>query len=241
MHQILSFIQISSPSKLSSWKLCQLKRCRTWELRVKFYLGQNENCSLKDSTSGSSEELFYSSSGGKSIYKILVKGSSVQWSANFKRGFLLVTRSWCHHEELSTSLHWTRLHQNLIYWLSSTAALEQFLRATWGAVFHEGFSAFLDTRRYKDWDPEISSQKYLSKDLFHQFLWSTGCLTLYPEFPAGVLKVSRWSSTGRWQMLTCLLFPCWRVFLAGASLWLTFAYLSHVLSYHLHHFMYHSS
>ena len=28
-----------------------------WELRVKFYLGQNEECSLGDSTSDSSEEL----------------------------------------------------------------------------------------------------------------------------------------------------------------------------------------
>ena len=45
----------------------------------------------------------------------------------------------------------------------------------------------------------------------------------------GVLKVSRYSSAGRWRMLMVLLFPCWRVFLARASLQLTFAYLSCVL------------
>ena len=37
----------------------------------------------------------------------------------------------------------------------------------------KGLSAFLDMRRCKDWDHEISSWKYLSKDLFHQFSWNT--------------------------------------------------------------------
>ena len=33
-------------------------------------------------------------------------------------------------------------------------------------------------------------EKYLiSKDLFHQFPWSTECLSLHPELPPGVLKV----------------------------------------------------
>ena len=44
-------------------------------VRVKFYLGQNENCSLGDcSTSDSSEELFQRGSGGRSTCKLLVKG-----------------------------------------------------------------------------------------------------------------------------------------------------------------------
>ena len=44
-------------------------------VRVKFYLGQNENCSLGDcSTSDSSEELFQRGSGGRSTCKMLVKG-----------------------------------------------------------------------------------------------------------------------------------------------------------------------
>ena len=42
--------------------LGQLKKC-TWEFQVKFYLGQNEDCSLGDSTSASSEKLLQRSRG----------------------------------------------------------------------------------------------------------------------------------------------------------------------------------
>lgn len=45
------------------------------------------------------------------------------------------------------------------------------------------FDAFLDVWGGKDRDYEISSWKYLSKDLFHQFSWSTKCLILNPELP----------------------------------------------------------
>ena len=38
-------------------------------------------------------------------------------------------------------------------------------------------------KRCEDWDREISSRKYISKDPFHQF--GTECLTLHPEFPSG--------------------------------------------------------
>ena len=41
---------------------------------MKFYLGQNEDCSLEGSLSDSSVRLLQSSRGGKSIYKVLVKG-----------------------------------------------------------------------------------------------------------------------------------------------------------------------
>ena len=41
---------------------------------VKFYWGQNEDCSPRGSISDSSERLLQRSSGGKSIYKVLVKG-----------------------------------------------------------------------------------------------------------------------------------------------------------------------
>ena len=43
-----------------------------WELWVKFYLYQNEDCSLGDSTSNSSEK-FQRGNGEKSIYMILMK------------------------------------------------------------------------------------------------------------------------------------------------------------------------
>ena len=71
----------------------------------------------------SSERLLQSSSGGRSACKILVKGSSVQSSACFTKGF----------------------------------------RKSQGAdVTVKGFSSFLDMRRCKDWDHEISSWKYLA-------------------------------------------------------------------------------
>ena len=41
---------------------------------MKFYLGQNEDCSLGGSISDSSERLLQSGSGGRPIYKVLVKG-----------------------------------------------------------------------------------------------------------------------------------------------------------------------
>ena len=66
----------------------------------------------------SSQRLLQSSSGGRSACKILVKGSSVQSSACFTKGF----------------------------------------RKSQGAdVTVKGFSSFLDMRRCKDWDHEISS------------------------------------------------------------------------------------
>ena len=52
------------------------KRCTTWELWVKFYLVQNEDCSQGGSISDSSERLLQSGSGGKSIYKIILSINS---------------------------------------------------------------------------------------------------------------------------------------------------------------------
>ena len=49
-------------------------RCTTWQLWVKFYLGQNEDCSPGGSTSGSSERPLHRGSGGSSLYKVLVNG-----------------------------------------------------------------------------------------------------------------------------------------------------------------------
>ena len=49
------------------------KRCITRKLQVKFYLGQNEDPSLRGSNSDYSERLLQRDSGGTSIYKVLVK------------------------------------------------------------------------------------------------------------------------------------------------------------------------
>ena len=59
---------------LTTLTMLTKKRCTTWELCVKFYLGQNEDCSPGGSISDSSERLLQSGRGGRSIYKVLVKG-----------------------------------------------------------------------------------------------------------------------------------------------------------------------
>ena len=59
-----------SPQLRSIWS----KRCKTWELWVKFYWGQNEDCSLGDSIPGSSERFLQRGTGRRSIYEILMKG-----------------------------------------------------------------------------------------------------------------------------------------------------------------------
>ena len=57
------------------------------------YLGQNEDCSLGGGLSDSSERLLQSSSGGESIYKVLVKGEfNTKKYSFYKRFFLLVIR-----------------------------------------------------------------------------------------------------------------------------------------------------
>ena len=74
-----------------------LKRCTTWELQVKFYLGQNEDCIQGASTSDSSEKLLQRGSGVRSIYKIVVK-----WKFSAIKG-LLCKRFSASHEELMSS------------------------------------------------------------------------------------------------------------------------------------------
>ena len=53
---------------------------------------QNEDCSLGGSISDSSERLLQSSSGGKSTYKVLVKGEFSAMTYSFYKRFLLVVR-----------------------------------------------------------------------------------------------------------------------------------------------------
>ena len=56
--------------------------------------GENEDCSLGDSTSDSSERLFQRGSGGRSKYKILVKGEFNALNCLLNKGFS------ASHEEL---------------------------------------------------------------------------------------------------------------------------------------------
>ena len=85
-------------SKSIWWGTCVmsiLKRFTTWELQDKFYLGKNEDCSPGDNTPDSSEKLLQRGRGGRLIYVILMKGES---STHCTKGFMLGTRSQCHHE-----------------------------------------------------------------------------------------------------------------------------------------------
>ena len=74
------------------------KRSTPWELWVKFYWGQNEDCNLGDSTSESSDKLFQRDGVGGQYMWFWWRGSSCNQALILKKGFLLVTRSWCHHE-----------------------------------------------------------------------------------------------------------------------------------------------
>ena len=77
-------------------RICWLKiLCTMCDLWVKFYLGQNEDYSLRDSISNISEELLRRGSGGVSIYVILVKGVYMRLSTHFGRNLL------SHEEQMS--------------------------------------------------------------------------------------------------------------------------------------------
>ena len=88
---------LSSPSP-SAFNLSIKKKCTTWELWVKFYWGQNEDGSPGGSISYSSERLLQSGSGESQHIRFWWRGSSIPLSPHFTKGFLLVRKSWCHHE-----------------------------------------------------------------------------------------------------------------------------------------------
>ena len=64
---------------------------RSW-VRKPWRERQNEDFSLGGSISDSSERLLQSGSGGKSIYKVLVKGEFNAMKHSFYKRFLLVMR-----------------------------------------------------------------------------------------------------------------------------------------------------
>ena len=92
----------------SIWDLSTKKRFTTLELWVKFYLGQNEDCSLGSSITDHSERLLQRGSGGRSILRFWWRGSSIPLSTHFTKGFLLVMRIWCHHKGITASLDMRR-------------------------------------------------------------------------------------------------------------------------------------
>ena len=79
--------ELQSPG--TPW-LCQFrKNCTMWELWVKLYLGWDEDCSLGDSTSESSEKLLKRGWGrGRSIYmRFWWRGSSCYQALIFAKKF----------------------------------------------------------------------------------------------------------------------------------------------------------
>ena len=88
------------------------------DVRAKFYLRQNKDCSRGYRSSDSSEKLLQRGSRGKSIFKILVKGE-----------FNAIKCLLC----------------------------KRFSVSQGADVTMKAFSAFLDMKKCKDWDHEISS------------------------------------------------------------------------------------
>ena len=77
-----------------------LRKCTVWELHVKFYLGQNEDCSLGDSTSSSSEKLLQRGGEKFSVYVILVKGEYTQSSTYYlQKVFSSLMKVTANHKE----------------------------------------------------------------------------------------------------------------------------------------------
>ena len=100
------------------------KRCTTLELWVKFYLGQNEDCSPGGSISDSSERLLQIGSGGKIIYKVLVKGEfSTMKHSFYKKAFCWSWGSDITMKGFSASLDMRRCkdwdHKNLFLKISN--------------------------------------------------------------------------------------------------------------------------
>ena len=71
------------------------KKNTMWGLCIKFYLGQNEDCSPGDSISDSSENLFQRGRREGQYICDFVKGEYIQSSTYFPRRFLLISGSFC--------------------------------------------------------------------------------------------------------------------------------------------------
>ena len=88
---------------------------------------------------------------------------------------------------------------------SQVLILQNIFRLSQGAdVTMKGFTAFLDWRKCKGWVRELSSWKYLSKDLFHQFPWSPLPWMPLPPLPWMPLSACwRWNTTGFTRAFCC--------------------------------------
>ena len=102
--------------------------------------------------------------------------------------------------------------QYIIFWwkgssVQSSTHSQKVFCYSWGAdITIKGFCAFLDMKRCEVWGHEISSWKYLTKDLSTSFPGAQRASLSTLHSPQGVLKVGSCISTGfdllrgRWQM-----------------------------------------
>ena len=89
---------------LSSLFSYWLKRCTTWELQVLSFIWGKVRTAAWETTPQRALRDCSERQGGRSRYKMLGKRSSAQSNAYFTKGFLLLMRSWCHHEGISCFL-----------------------------------------------------------------------------------------------------------------------------------------
>ena len=188
------------------------KRCTTWALWVKFYLGQNENCSPGGSASDNSERLLQRGSGGRSIYKVLVKVAFntinhslyKMFSAGHHDGIYCFSR----YEEIEIIKYVPRNIQlskdqaqrvkASAYNVGDLGSIPCLGRYPWRRKWQP--TPVLLPRKSHGWMEEpgrlqsMGSQRVgqnwvtsLSKDLSHQSPWSIECLTL-PWTPPGVAE-----------------------------------------------------
>ena len=171
--------QLGIPWFSSSLTCVNLKKCPTWELWVKVYLGQNVDCSLGDSTSDSYERLFQRGGGKDNVDVILVKGMYMQ------SGMYFLVESFFQSCEASVS---HEKHNDI--------------------DTMKDFRAFLDMTRYKNWAHKMSSWEYpmIWRPVLPVFPGAQRDLFLLSTLSSfqGVLKVSSSStrfnaSRGRWQ------------------------------------------
>ena len=102
----------------TSWASVDQKSCTIWELRIMFYLGQNEHFSPGDSTSDSSKRLLKGGSEGRSIYKILVKEELNAIKCLFYERFS--ARNLYHHEGIYQFFHiWRDARTGIVSTLNS--------------------------------------------------------------------------------------------------------------------------
>ena len=100
-----SLLTTANHLEINPWyKLHQLegqlkKDAQRWECELSFLGGvKNEDCSPEDSPSDRSERLLQRGRRWRSKYVILAKGAFTRSNTYRSKGFLLATRSWCHHE-----------------------------------------------------------------------------------------------------------------------------------------------